>query len=182
MGHQTMSDETTLTTHMEQQSRSQFSLRALFMLFVILTPVFLSIPEVANIFYRRSRGFGSEIIVLGFLYPGVLLVFRDLRRDVIGKSRHFAPFYQCIVRGACYGMLFFALLFTPVVLAEAIFIYRDNRVPQLILSYMMMAAMVGAAFGAGTGCAIGLFLKFRRWQSQDRQLSSETSTEGPMSG
>ena len=155
--------------------KHRFSLAALLLAPLILSPLFLAFRLVVNMVARRWYGVGIEILALGFAYPFALTLIAYRRQKNAGTFVTTRPFVWFLIRGTLFGVIFFSLLFLPVEIAEQIVVYTaprpwTRRCVHVVLG-LIMAMIYGVFFGGAAGGILGLYLSGRTAKPDQAPIS-----------
>ena len=154
--------------------KSRFSLAALLLAPLILSPFFLAFRDSLMVIKLHRHVYGIEIFALGFSYALALTFISYRRRKSAGTFTTSKPFFWSLIRGSLFGVLFFSLFWLPVWITEQIVVYTarrpwTSRLQFFVLGFAAMA-FVGLVFGGAAGGILGLFLSRRRAKPDDAPL------------
>ena len=144
--------------------KSRFSLSALLLAPLILSPLFLAGRDSLMVITRHRHVDGIETYGLVFAYAFALAFISYRRRKLQvhspQKSHFFGPY-----AGVIFGVLFFALFAIPVGITEQIVVYSSPRPWTDRLRFFALGfagiILLGTVFGGAAGGILGLFLSGR---------------------
>jgi MFS family permease len=158
--------------------KSRFSLAALLLAPLILSPLFLAGRDSLRVVTRHRHVDGIETYGLVFAYAFALTFISYRRRKAASAFTTKKPFLWFLTRGVIFGVLFFALFAIPVGITEQIVVYSSPRPWTDRLRFFALGfagiVLLGTVFGGAAGGILGLFLS-RRPAKPDHAPISQNS-------
>jgi hypothetical protein len=155
------------------EKRPRFSLSAVLLSPLALSPTFLSLYLASDIITHRMQEFGAAIWILAFAYSSILIVFWYRATCRLHKFDE-NPFSWCLQGGGRAGLLYGLLFCLPLETARIIFLAGKmsaiNIAGQTVgpgIAIVVFSTLTGLAAGG----IIGLFLSHRKSRGLTRRYS-----------